>query len=92
MPCYEYRCPNGHTTEIIRRVAQADDPVVCHVCHLPAPRIEFSQTAPPRLVGEGFYKQSLSGALVNKPDVSKAVKQIQLGKGGNATLQSSNSR
>ncbi len=52
MPTYEYRCNNGHTFEVIQRMA--DDPVsVCEVCGAPVERV-FHPVAV-HFKGSGFY-------------------------------------
>lgn len=32
MPIYEYQCKNGHVTDRLRKVEQADDLVECNQC------------------------------------------------------------
>ena len=52
MPTYEYRCPNGHTFEVMQRMA--DDPItVCEVCSAPVERV-FHPVAV-HFKGSGFY-------------------------------------
>jgi putative FmdB family regulatory protein len=52
MPTYEYRCTNGHTFEVIQRMA--DDPVeTCEVCGAPVERV-FHPVAV-HFKGSGFY-------------------------------------
>ena len=52
MPIYEYRCKNGHTFEVIQRMA--DDPVeTCEVCGAPVERV-FHPVAV-HFKGSGFY-------------------------------------
>ena len=52
MPIYEYRCPNGHTFEVMQ--AMADDPVeTCEVCGAPVERV-FHPVAV-HFKGSGFY-------------------------------------
>src|SRR3954463_2007821 len=64
MPLYEYRCEDGHTFEVMQRMA--DDPVqVCEVCGKPVQRV-FHPVAV-HFKGSGFYntdygKQRRGGA------------------------------
>jgi putative FmdB family regulatory protein len=64
MPLYEYRCENGHTFEVIQKMA--DDPVqTCEVCGAPVQRV-FHPVAV-HFKGSGFYntdygKQRRGGA------------------------------
>jgi putative FmdB family regulatory protein len=52
MPVYEYRCADGHTFEVMQRMA--DDPVqTCEVCGLPVQRV-FHPVAV-HFKGSGFY-------------------------------------
>jgi putative FmdB family regulatory protein len=52
VPTYEYRCPNGHTFEVMQRMA--DDPItVCEVCGDPVERV-FHPVAV-HFKGSGFY-------------------------------------
>jgi putative FmdB family regulatory protein len=52
LPTYEYRCPNGHTFEVVQRMS--DDPVtVCEVCGEPVQRV-FHPVAV-HFKGSGFY-------------------------------------
>jgi putative FmdB family regulatory protein len=52
MPTYEYRCENGHTFEVVQRMA--DDPVeTCEVCGAPVERV-FHPVAV-HFKGSGFY-------------------------------------
>jgi putative FmdB family regulatory protein len=52
MPVYEYRCEDGHTFEVMQRMA--DDPVQsCEVCGLPVQRV-FHPVAV-HFKGSGFY-------------------------------------
>jgi putative FmdB family regulatory protein len=52
MPIYEYRCENGHTFEVVQRMA--DDPVeTCEVCGAPVERV-FHPVAV-HFKGSGFY-------------------------------------
>jgi len=52
VPTYEYRCTNGHTFEVIQRMA--DDPItVCEVCGEPVERV-FHPVAV-HFKGSGFY-------------------------------------
>ena len=43
MPIYEYRCPNGHTTEVLRSVMDRDKPIDCVYCGQPAVKKPFSR-------------------------------------------------
>ena len=64
MPLYEYRCEDGHTFEVMQRMA--DDPVQsCDVCGKPVQRV-FHPVAV-HFKGSGFYntdygKQRRGGA------------------------------
>jgi putative FmdB family regulatory protein len=52
MPIYEYRCDNGHTFEVMQRMA--DDPVAaCETCEAPVQRV-FHPIAV-HFKGKGFY-------------------------------------
>jgi len=52
MPIYEYRCENGHTFEVVQRMA--DDPVeTCEQCGAPVERV-FHPVAV-HFKGSGFY-------------------------------------
>ena len=52
MPIYEYRCENGHTFEVMQRMA--DDPISsCQVCGAPVQRV-FHPVAV-HFKGSGFY-------------------------------------
>ncbi len=52
MPIYEYRCEQGHTFEVMQRMA--DDPVeVCSTCEAPVQRV-FHPVAV-HFKGSGFY-------------------------------------
>jgi putative FmdB family regulatory protein len=52
LPTYEYRCRNGHTFEVMQRMA--DDPItVCEVCDEPVERV-FHPVAV-HFKGSGFY-------------------------------------
>jgi putative FmdB family regulatory protein len=52
MPTYEYRCTNGHTFEVVQRMA--DDPVeTCEECGAPVERV-FHPVAV-HFKGSGFY-------------------------------------
>jgi hypothetical protein len=32
MPFFEYQCPKGHVTEMLRSIEQRNDPVACMTC------------------------------------------------------------
>jgi putative FmdB family regulatory protein len=52
MPIYEYRCENGHTFEVMRRMT--DDPVtVCETCERPVEQVFHPITV--HFKGKGFY-------------------------------------
>jgi putative FmdB family regulatory protein len=52
MPIYEYRCPDGHTFEVLQ--SMADDPVTtCELCGKPVERV-FHPIAV-HFKGSGFY-------------------------------------
>jgi len=52
VPIYEYRCENGHTFEVMQRMA--DDPVaVCTTCDAPVRRVLHSPAV--HFKGSGFY-------------------------------------
>jgi putative FmdB family regulatory protein len=52
MPIYEYRCDNGHTFEVMQRMA--DDPLAtCSQCEAPVQRV-FHPVAI-HFKGKGFY-------------------------------------
>jgi len=37
LPLYEYRCSEGHISEMLRKMTERDDPLICH-CGLEAER------------------------------------------------------
>jgi putative FmdB family regulatory protein len=52
MPIYEYRCENGHTFEVMQRIA--DDPVTsCQTCSAPVQRVMYAPAV--HFKGSGFY-------------------------------------
>jgi len=52
MPVYEYRCPKGHTFEVVQRMS--DDPVSeCEVCSRPVQRVLHPVAV--HFKGKGFY-------------------------------------
>jgi putative FmdB family regulatory protein len=52
LPTYGYRCPNGHTFEVVQRMA--DDPItVCEVCGEPVERVFYPVAV--HFKGSGFY-------------------------------------
>ncbi len=52
MPIYEYRCENGHTFDVMQRMA--DDPLTtCQVCGAPAQRVLHAPAV--HFKGSGFY-------------------------------------
>ena len=52
VPTYEYRCPDGHTFEVVQSIA--DDPVTnCEVCGRPVQRVLFAPAV--HFKGSGFY-------------------------------------
>ena len=52
MPTYGYRCSNGHTFEVVQRMA--DDPItVCEVCGEPVERVFYPVAV--HFKGSGFY-------------------------------------
>ena len=53
MPLYEYRCPNGHTFEVIHRMADPG-PSVCEVCGA-SPVEKVLYPAAIHFKGSGFY-------------------------------------
>jgi putative FmdB family regulatory protein len=58
MPTYEYRCENGHTFEVVQRMA--DDPVAtCEQCGAPVERV-FHPVAV-HFKGSGFYSTDYAG-------------------------------
>ena len=58
MPIYEYRCKNGHSFEVIQRMA--DDPVeTCEECGAPVERV-FHPVAV-HFKGSGFYSTDYAG-------------------------------
>jgi hypothetical protein len=79
MPLHSYICINNHETErlylSINQTPEFYTP--CETCELTATLVEFPRTAPPHLVGEGFFRPSLSGPMINKPDSSKAWAELK---------------
>jgi putative FmdB family regulatory protein len=53
MPLYEYRCPNGHTFEVIHRMADPG-PSACEVCGA-SPVEKVLYPAAIHFKGSGFY-------------------------------------
>ena len=53
MPLYEYRCPNGHTFEVIHRMADPG-PEACEVCGA-SPVEKVLYPAAIHFKGSGFY-------------------------------------
>jgi putative FmdB family regulatory protein len=52
MPTYEYRCVNGHTFEVVQRMA--DDPIeTCEECGAPVERVFHAVAV--HFKGSGFY-------------------------------------
>jgi putative FmdB family regulatory protein len=52
MPIYEYRCENGHTFEVLRKMT--DDPIkVCETCEQPVEQVFHPITV--HFKGKGFY-------------------------------------
>lgn len=52
MPIYEYRCDNGHTFEVMQRMA--DDPLSsCEVCEAPVEKLMHPVAV--HFKGSGFY-------------------------------------
>jgi putative FmdB family regulatory protein len=52
MPIYEYRCENGHTFEVLRKMT--DDPItVCETCERPVRQVFHPITV--HFKGKGFY-------------------------------------
>jgi putative FmdB family regulatory protein len=52
MPIYEYRCENGHSFEVLQRMA--DDPLTsCEVCSAPVQRVLHAPAV--HFKGSGFY-------------------------------------
>lgn len=77
MPIWSYRCSQGHETEKLILSINEEPPEIldCTKCTLFAVRVEFPQTAPPRLVGAGFYSPSKAGPIVNKHDTTRVIKE-----------------
>lgn len=53
MPIYEYRCPNGHLSEIFHRIDD-DPPHACEVCGQ-GPLTKVLHPVPVFFKGSGFY-------------------------------------
>jgi putative FmdB family regulatory protein len=53
MPVYEYKCPNGHLTEVIHRMTEAG-PETCEVCGA-APLQRVLHPVAVHYKGSGFY-------------------------------------
>jgi putative FmdB family regulatory protein len=65
VPIYEYRCPNGHTFEVIQRMS--DPPVAeCEVCGAPVERV-FHPIAV-HFKGSGFYNTDYGKAKAKAGD------------------------
>ena len=68
MPIYEYRCENGHTFEVMQRMA--DDPVqICSTCDAPVQRV-FHPIAV-HFKGSGFYNTDY-GTARRKREMDKS--------------------
>ena len=69
MPIYEYRCENGHTFEVMQRMA--DDPITkCEVCGAPVQRV-FHPVAV-HFKGSGFYNTDYGTAKRNRQSAASA--------------------
>jgi putative FmdB family regulatory protein len=53
MPTYEYRCPQGHLTEVFHRIDE-DPPRACQVCG-DGPLARVLHPVPVFFKGSGFY-------------------------------------
>ena len=51
MPLYEYKCPNGHIHERLRKIAERDEPCTCLLCDEQASPI----ISAPHLQPDGVY-------------------------------------
>jgi putative FmdB family regulatory protein len=95
VPTYEYRCPNGHTFEVIQRMA--DDPItVCEVCGEPVQRV-FHPVAV-HFKGSGFYATDYGrarggggGDLASKDGSKDASKETATSKTDSSSGASSSS-
>ena len=82
MPLYEYRCPNGHTFEVIHPMADPG-PSVCEICG-EGPVEKVLYPAAIHFKGSGFYstdygrggrKRDNSDSSAPKPSESKPDKK-----------------
>jgi putative FmdB family regulatory protein len=53
VPIYEYRCPNGHTFEVLHRITDPD-PEACEICGA-SPIVKVLHPVPIHFKGSGFY-------------------------------------
>jgi putative FmdB family regulatory protein len=78
MPIYEYRCDNGHTLEVVQRMA--DPPVTkCEVCGAPVHRV-FHPVAV-HFKGKGFYNTDY-GTKKRQRETAAAAEGGSSGDGG----------
>jgi putative FmdB family regulatory protein len=92
MPIYEYRCTNGHTFEVVQRMA--DDPVeTCEQCGAPVERV-FHPVAV-HFKGSGFYStdyksKAKSGASKDGDSSSSDSGSTESSGSGDSSKSSSN--
>lgn len=79
MPLREYLCPNNHKFERLELNIniQPEYSRECAECGQLATLVEFSQPGPPRLIGDGFFRPSVAGPMIGKPDSSKAWSELK---------------
>lgn len=59
MPTYDYRCDNGHRTEVLARMSDPA-PAGCEACGAPLTRVLHAPAV--RFLGSGFYATDYAGA------------------------------
>ena len=70
MPLIEFKCAQGHSSEVIMTFAQAETAKTreCPTCKSRAKRVEFSVTASPAFKGNGWTLKSNQGPRTDVPE------------------------
>ena len=63
MPLYAYRCPSGHTVDLLRKMSEADEPTTC-TCGAPMTR-GVSMTAPIVVAGRSGPREGTFSATTD---------------------------
>ena len=79
MPIYDYKCPDGHYSEDVKKMSECDDPIVCPECGKQAVRVyglQRSAWAVDRF-GERFpyYDRGLGMTLHSKNHRRQVIKE-----------------